>query len=648
MSSEVYARARKLGLKEYHARIQRHESPYLPVLAEVEEKLNTLAHVPLGLIQIPLNKVVGTASKGRTNAFAANFMPMLDPGSEFSNKWSRLYDGIVKDGLRQPVTALEYMNKFYLMEGNKRVSVMKYLDSVCIEAEVTRILPQRTEELENKIYFEFLPFYKDTEINYIWFTKPGSFERLYALTGKTPGTRWSSEERRDFEAAYMRFRTEYKAHNGDRLPITTGDAFLIYLEACGYADAPKKYSQQIRGEVRALWGEFQKNMTDENIALIMQPDEMKKSAGLFNSLFGPSSVKVAFLYNKPPRQSGWIYWHELGRINLENALGDRVKTTVCVCEEPENFQKEIERLIEEGNALIFTTSPVMLDASMKASVKYPEAKILNCSLLTSWKRVRSYYLRIYESKFLIGMIAGALAKNDKIGYVADYPIYGMAASINAFALGARMVNPRAKIILSWSTRKDFDPDQPFSDPGVEIISSRDVGAPSHHAVEYGLYTVHEGQKSNIAIPVFDWSRIYESLTRSVLNGTWKDDANETGVKAMNYWWGLSSDAIDIVVSQRLDPSLKRLVELVKEHVREGSFWPFEGSIRAQDGQERCTADSRLSPADVITMDWLADNVEGAFPKLEALKDEAKALVEMQGIREIRQPEAAAFSWREEE
>ena len=62
MSSEVYARARKLGLKEYHARIQRHESPYLPVLAEVEEKLNTLAHVPLGLIQIPLNKVVGSAS----------------------------------------------------------------------------------------------------------------------------------------------------------------------------------------------------------------------------------------------------------------------------------------------------------------------------------------------------------------------------------------------------------------------------------------------------------------------------------------------------------------------------------------------------------------------------------------------------------
>lgn len=648
MSSEVYARARKLGLKEYHARIQRQESPYLPVLAEVDEKLNSLTHVPLGLVQIPLKKVVGTASKGRTNAFAANFMPILDPGSEFSQKWSTLFDGVYRDGLRQPVTALEYLNQYYLMEGNKRVSVMKYLNAVSIEAEVTRVIPARSDELNNRIYFEFLPFYKDTQINYIWFSKTGSFERLYELTGKKPGEPWSSEERRDFEAAYMRFRTEYKARNGDRLPITTGDAFLIYLEACGYAGAPKKYSQQIRGEVRALWGEFQKEKSEENIALIMQPEEMKKGASLFNSLFGPSSVKVAFLYNKEPRQSGWIYWHDLGRVNLENALGDQVRTTVCVCDDPANFESEIERMIKEGNELIFTTSPVMLSASMKASVKHPDAKILNCSLLASWKRVRSYYLRIYEAKFLIGMIAGALTRNDKIGYLADYPIYGMASSINAFALGARMVNPRAKIILEWSTRGDFDPEHPFRDEEVHIISSRDVGAPSHHAVEYGLYTIEDGAMNNIAIPVFDWSRIYVSLARSVLNGTWKDDANETGAKAMNYWWGLSSDAIDVIMSQRLDPSLKRLVELVKEHVREGSFWPFEGEIIAQDGKPRCTADNRLSPADVITMDWLADNVIGSFPKLEELKEEAQALVEIQGIREIRQPDASWFSWRDDE
>ena len=648
---DAYARARKSGLKEYHGRIQRHQNPFLPVLAEEVEQLNALSHVPLGLIQVPLSKIVGTSSKGRTNAFAANFMPILDPGCEFAVKWGTLYDGIVEQGLNQPVKVLEYMNRFYLVEGNERVSVMKFLDSISIEAEVTRVLPKRTDDPENILYFEFLPFYADTGINYLWFSKPGSFAKLYELTGKQPGEHWTSEERSDFNAAYMRFRAEYKAReaasDASRLPATTGDAFLIYLEACGYAEAPKKYDRQIRGELKALWGEFEKDKAGENVALIMKPEERKKGPNLINTLFGPSSVKVAFLYNRNPGESGWIYWHDLGRVNLENDMGDRVKTTVCVCEDAANFESEIERLIEEGNSLIFTTSPVMLSASMKASVKYPEARILNCSLLASWQRVRSYYLRIYEVKFLIGMIAGALTENDLVGYIGDYPIAGVAASINAFALGARMVNPRVKVILEWSTRKSFNPERPFGDKKVEIISSRDVGAPSHHAVEYGLYAQRGEDKQSIAIPVLDWSKIYESLAHSVLNGNWDSDgAGQT--KAINYWWGLSSDAVDIVMSQRMDIGLKRLVELVKEHIREGVFWPFESIIRDQAGEIRCPVDSRLTPADVVAMDWLVDNVVGGFPAIDELKDEAKALVELQGIREVALPAASSFSWRAEE
>ena len=383
MSMDRYVRARRLGLKEYHARMQRRESPYLSVLDEVDEQVNALARRNLGLVQVPLGKIVGTASKGRTNAFAANYMPLLDPGSEFSMKWSGLVDSIVTDGMRQPVKALEYMNLFYVIEGNKRVSVMKYLNAVSIEAEVTRVLPQRTGTLQNRIYFEYLDFYRDTQINYLWFTKPGSFAQLYTLTGTKPGEKWSSEARTDFEAAYMRFRAAYKAHNGDKLPITTGDAFLIYLRACGYADAPRKFDRQIRDEVSALWTEFAKGERQDGVTLIMQSEDMKKGGSLLNSLFGPTRVKVGFLYDRDPMDSGWIYWHDLGRISLENALGDKVETTVRICGDPESCEAEIEKLIGEDHSLIFTTSPLMLAASMKASVNYPEARVLNCSLLAS-------------------------------------------------------------------------------------------------------------------------------------------------------------------------------------------------------------------------------------------------------------------------
>ena len=646
---DAYGKARKLGLKAYHSSLQKGENPSLPVLEEIEPQLNSLSRVSLGLVQIPLTKVVGTASRGRTSAFAPNFMPILDPGSEFARKWVTLCESIVEQGMNQPVKALEYLNKFYLVEGNKRVSVMKYLDSVYIEAEVTRVLPGRTDDPENVLYYEFLPFYADTGINYLWLSQPGSYAKLYAVTGKTPGEKWTSEERSDFLAAYMRFRTEYKAREAasdpGRLPTTTGDAFLIYLTACGYADAPQKFEPEIRGEIKALWPEFEKAKEPENVALIMKPVE-EKQGNLLNTLFGPSSVKVAFLYNREPYQSGWTYWHDLGRLNLENEMGDRVKATVCVCQDPAKFESEIERLIQEGNKLIFTTSPVMLAASMKASVKHPDAKIMNCSLLASWQRVRSYYLRIYEVKFLIGMIAGALTENDKVGYIADYPIAGMASSINAFALGARMVNPRVKVSLAWSTRKDFDPENPFDDPSVAVISSLDVGAPSHHAVEYGLYTQKNGVKESLAIPVLDWSRIYESLTRSVLKGNWKE-AGTDKPKAVNYWWGLSSDAVDLVMSQRMDIGLKRLIELVKEHIREGVFWPFESIIRDQAGEIRCPVEGRLSPADIIAMDWLVDNVVGGFPPIDALKDEARALVELQGIGQIEMPSPSTFNWRDE-
>ena len=643
MSEDAYIRARKLALKEYHARMQQGKSPYLPVLAELEDQLNALSRQSLGLIQVPLSKVVGTTSKGRTNAFAANFMPLLDPGSEFSTKWNTLYNSVVEQGLREPVKAFEYLNQYYLVEGNKRISVMKYLDAVSIEAEVTRILPPRAPETEEKkLYFEFMPFYADTEINYLWFSRPGSYARLYELTGHTPGVRWTSEERTDFQAAYMRFRAAYKAR-GDVPGITTGDAFLIYLAACGYADAPKKLDKVLKAEVSALWAEFEADKQPEKVALIMQPGEMSQGKSLLTTLFGPTFVKVAFLYSREPSESGWIYWHDLGRINLENDLGDKVITTVCVCPDPDKYEAEIERLISEDNALIFTTSPVMLSASMKASVKYPHARIMNCSLLASWNRVRSYYLRIHEVKFLVGMIAGAMSETGRIGYIADYPIVGIAGSVNAFALGARMVNPRAKVLLKWSTQQDFDPERPFDDPRVDVISSHDVSAPRHQAVEYGLYSIKDGEKRSLAIPVYDWGRIYESVTLSVLKGSFKDDA--ASAKAVNYWWGLSSDAIDIVMSEDVGLGLRRLVELVKAHIREGEFWPFEGLIRDQSGVARCDANGRLSPADIIAMNWLTDNVVGGFPETSVLKPQARALVELQGIREITLPDTSRFSWK---
>jgi basic membrane lipoprotein Med (substrate-binding protein (PBP1-ABC) superfamily) len=100
--------------------------------------------------------------------------------------------------------------------------------------------------------------------------------------------------------------------------------------------------------------------------------------------------------------------------------------------------------------VIFATTPPLIGACRKAAAQYPNLRILNCSAAMPYTGVRTYYSRIYEAKFISGAIAGAMSPDGRIGYVASNPIFGVPASINAFALGARLTNPRAKIELSWS------------------------------------------------------------------------------------------------------------------------------------------------------------------------------------------------------
>ena len=110
-----YMQARKLGLKAVQAKTSAGEAPYLCALDEMVEKVNALPHISLGLIQIPVERIVGTFTKARTNAFAANFMPVLEQKTEFGLKWTRLYDDIMQDGVLHPIKAVEYRNQYYVI-----------------------------------------------------------------------------------------------------------------------------------------------------------------------------------------------------------------------------------------------------------------------------------------------------------------------------------------------------------------------------------------------------------------------------------------------------------------------------------------------------------------------------------------------------
>ena len=167
---EDYLEAKKLGDRAYRNALLTGQYPYLEALDDKLKDEEIQGENRLGVLEIPLEDIVGTKTTGRQQAFAKNFMPILGAKTEFAFKWSALYDSVKEEGVREPILVYEYMYKFYVQEGNKRVSVSRFNDAVSIPATVIRILPKRTEERENKLYYEFVDFYKCTGIYRIRFS----------------------------------------------------------------------------------------------------------------------------------------------------------------------------------------------------------------------------------------------------------------------------------------------------------------------------------------------------------------------------------------------------------------------------------------------------------------------------------------------
>ena len=445
---EDYRKAMRQGQRNYRECVSKGIYPYLQVLDDLLKQVDVEYEQPIGVVEIPADRIVGTKAKGRRAAFSRSFMPLLKDDSEFAFKWMNLYGIQMNEGIRDPIKVYEFMNRFYVQEGNKRVSVLKYLGATSIWANVTRIVPVPTDSKENRIYYEFINFYDHTQLNYFWFTEEGGFTRLLEATGPTD-RRWTEAERKELASVYLRFAPAFQAAGGEKLPITSSDALLAYINVYGYDAVKEKTTQKMSEDLSRIWKEVLVLTEQDAVELSMSPTP-EQSRSLFNKILpmGPSHLKVAFLNERTPATSAWTYSHEFGRSQLEETFGDRVKTLtfndVCV---GEDAQQKLEEAVKAGCDVVFTTTPKLMADCLKAAVKYPQVKFLNCSLNMTHPDVRTYYGRIHEAKFLLGAIAGAIADDNKIGYVATYPTYGMTAGINAFALGAKMTNPRAKVYL---------------------------------------------------------------------------------------------------------------------------------------------------------------------------------------------------------
>ncbi len=630
MSIIDYEKACKLGKKDFQYRQSQGLPTVLPALDDILPSRGSYSEVPLGIVQIPLDQIIGTKTNSRSTAFSANFMPMLDSKTEFAAKWVSLFTSHVNEGIRNPIKAYEYMNQFYVEEGNKRVSVLKYFDVTSIPGEVTRIVPKRTEEKENKIYYEFLDFYELSNVNYIWFTKEGSFKKLQKLIKGDLDAVWTEDDCIDFKSIYTRFKLEYIKKNKSSM-ATVGDAFLALLQLYGFKALCDMSAKQLLETINKSKEEFKLLDKEEEVDLKLDPTEKKKIS--FSRLLsvGSPKLKIAFIYEKTVETSAWTYAHELGRIHLEETFPEEVETIYYVNVTKDNIEAYIQKAIKEKCNIVFTTTPAFTKASVKAAIENPGVRFLNCSVNTSHRYIRTYYTRLHEAKFLMGAIAGAMAENDKVTYIADYPIYGTIANINAFALGAKMINPRVKVYLEWSSMKDCDVAKNIEAVAPSCISGKDMLIPGEVSKYYGVYHMEGGRPTALATPLINWGKFYEQLIRAIIDKTWNADEDSSEKKAINYWWGISAEVIDVVYSRRLPIGTMRLIELLKKSIVRGEFNPFSGVLYSQDGIVQDDPNRSMTPEEIVSMDWLAENIVGHIPKQGELREDAIPVFSQQGI-----------------
>ena len=632
MAKDEYSQAQRLAQKEYRELILSGKDPHPLVLDDILEDTTPCSVQELGIMEIPASRIVGTKSSGRTSTFTRSFRPLANIDSEFGIKWVHLCAAHLSDaGIREPIVCFEYLGNFYVQEGNKRVSVLRHFDAPRIPGVVNRLVPPRSEDPRITAYYEFMEFFKTSKLYTVQFRRPGDYAKLLAAIGKEPGEAWDDQERKTFSAYFHYFENAFHSLKARLEDVLPEEALLMWLKVNPYRDLGRLTAAELKKSLSALWPDVVSSAQDGELKVSTKPVQEPKS-NILTRMITSDHVNVAFIHPMNTDTSNWVTGHERGKAHIEEVFGDKVTArSYFDAKTPELAEAAIEQAVADGAQLVFTTSPSMIRPTLKMAVKYPKIRFYNCSVNQPYSSIRTYYGRIHEAKFITGAIAGAMAQNDRIGYIASYPNFGVTASINAFALGAQLTNPRAQIELRWSCCAG-SPQADFFEDGIRVVSNRDVPTQGQIYMDYcnyGTYLLGDmGTLIPLASPLWVWGKFYELVVRSILEGARKDEKSTTPV---NYWLGMDTGVINVELSDKLPAGVLSLAKMLRYGITDEKLDPFKRKIVAQDGSLKNDGSKIFTPDELLKMDWLCENVVGEIPPFEEVLPMAQPMVRELGL-----------------
>jgi len=332
------------------------------------------------------------------------------------------------------------------------------------------------------------------------------------------------------------------------------------------------------------------------------------------------AFKVAFVYIGPPGDLGWTYEHDRGRKMLEEEYGDAIETTYIenVPEGPD-AARVIRDYAQQGYDMIFTTSFGYMDPTLEVAQEFPDVYFEHCSGYKTADNMATYFGRIYQPRYLAGIVAGKMTEVNKIGYVAAFPIPEVIRGINAFTRGVRAVNPEAKVSVVW-TNTWYDPVKEreaavaLLDEGVDIIAQhQDTTEPQKAAQERGALSI--GYDSDmrsfvgdtvLTSPIWNWGTYYIDTVGKAMEGTWETH---------QFWGGLEADVVNLAeFSPKVPEDVRDTVATERERIVSGEWDVFCGPLMDQDGNVVVAEGECMSDEEMLNMNFFVEGVVGTIPE----------------------------------
>jgi basic membrane protein A len=326
-------------------------------------------------------------------------------------------------------------------------------------------------------------------------------------------------------------------------------------------------------------------------------------------------TRVGFVYVSPVGDAGWSYAHDQGRLAVEAMDGVSTSFVEAVPEGPDS-ERVIRNMARKGFDLIFATSYGYMDSMLKVAGEFPDTVFMHCSGFKTAENMGNYFGRMYQARYLSGIVAGAMTRSGTLGYVAAFPIPEVIRGINAFTLGVQSVNPDATVRVVW-TKTWYDPAtekeaaKSLLDVGADVIAQhQDSPSPQEAAQERGAYSVGYNSdmsafapKAHLTAPIWNWGPFYTETVKKVRAGTWKSGS----------WWpGLKEGIVGLAPFGPMVPeAVKTQVSVKKTAIESRKAAVFAGPIADQDGKIRIAAGTSATDKELLGMTWFVKGVIGS-------------------------------------